>query len=178
VPNQFVELESIRYINLPATRFIGKGVMASGPDAGQKYGEMWGKSGEFMPALDGMTDCTTDIADPCALTHFSNRKHDEAGGDMHYIVGKFMKAGTPVPEGLDFWDMAPTTVGLAVVRGEFNDIIDNAMMMSHDKIVSDGYAITYPDNYFHAEVYTKENIPKEGIVSKLGYLHACKKMAT
>ena len=141
----------------------------------EKYGEMWGKSREWMPMLDGMTDHATEITDPCALMHFSNRKHDEPGGKMHYIVGKFMKADTPVPEGFDCWDMAPTTIGLVVVRGEFNDMIDKAMMIAHDKIVADGYAATYPDNYFHAEVYVKENIPKGGVVSKLGYMHACKK---
>jgi len=171
IENRTVVFESVRYIDLPATRFIGRDV-AGGPE---QYGEMWGRSGEFMPTLNAMTEYATEITDPCALMHFSNRKHDELGGEMHYIVGKFLKAGAPVPAGLDFWDMAPATVGLAVYRGEFTAMIDKCMMLSYDQFLADGYEITYPLNYFHAEVYVKENIPEDGVISKQGYLHAIRK---
>lgn len=173
IQNHIVELIGIEYIDIPAMRFIGKDVKDGG---GEAYGAMWGKSGEFMPTLDAMTEYATLLTDPCALMHFSNLKHDDPGGQMHYLVGKFMRADTPVPDGFDYWDIAETMIGLGIVYGEFNDAISKAMMIVHDKIVEDGYAITYPDNYFHAEVYVKENIPEGGVISKLGYLHACKRI--
>jgi len=175
-----VTMDSIRYIDLPATRFIGRNVMASGlepAEAGRKYGEMWGRKGEFMPMLDTMAGYhVVAIGEPCALMHFSNREHGTAGAEMHYIVGRFMKAGAPVPEGFDHWDMAATTVALSVVGGEFMEMVTNAAKMTYERLLADGYAVPYPENLFWAEVYVKENVPKSGVVSKLGYLYSCKKM--
>ena len=44
---------------------------------------------------------------------------------------------------------------------------------TRDRILSDGYGIPYPVGYFHAEVYLKENIPEDGVISPLAYLFAC-----
>ena len=165
-------LESIRYIDLPATRFIGKTVIGTP----KEYGEMWGRSGEFMPALDALipgyslAEFAVELAEPCGLMHFNNRKYDEPGNVMHYIVGKFFKAGTPVPDGLDYYDTPASKIALSIVRGEFMDMIGNAPGRSCDRIAADGYGVVYPDKFFQAEVYVKENIPKEGVVSKLGYV--------
>ncbi|MCL1887830.1 MAG: hypothetical protein FWF96_03035, partial [Kiritimatiellaeota bacterium] len=168
-------LESIRYIPLTASRFIGKTVIATGlppHEAGQKYGEMWGRSGAFMPALDALfvEHGLAEISDPCALMHFNNLHFDEPDGFMRYVVGKFFKADTPVPDGFDHWDMPATTVALAIVRGEFEDMIGNAHKRTMEKLHTDGYEVIYPQNFFQAEVYVKENVPKEGVVSKLGFL--------
>lgn len=43
--NHSVKLAKLEYLHLPALRFIGKDVIASGPDAGNQYGLMWAKSG-------------------------------------------------------------------------------------------------------------------------------------
>ena len=165
-----VVMENFEYVDLPAMRFIGKDVMASGPEAGQKYGEMWGQSAAFMPILDGMAAYATVITDPCALMHHDNKAHTEP---MHYIVGKFMKADTPVPEGLDYCDIPACSVAMSIVCGEFNDMIGKIYVMTRDKILADGKKVPYPSGYFHAEIYVKENIPQGGVVSKLGYLFVC-----
>ncbi|MDR0272492.1 MAG: AraC family transcriptional regulator [Clostridiales bacterium] len=162
----------IKYIDLPAIRFIGKNVMAEGKNKGEKYGEMWDKSHEFMPQLDAMTDYATVITDPCALMHNSNG--DTKKNPMHYIVGKFMKAGTPVPDGFDFYDMPEAKVAYALFNGEFQEMIEKALMMTYEKANADGWVVPYPEGWFHAEVYINENIPKEGVVSRLGYLIAIK----
>ena len=52
--NHSVKLAKLEYLHLPALRFIGKDVIASGPDAGNQYGLMWAKSGEIFSVLDQM----------------------------------------------------------------------------------------------------------------------------
>jgi len=161
----------IKYIDLSAVRFIGKDVLAKGKERGKKYGEMWDKSDEFMPVLDTMADYATIITEPCALMHHNNGAYNK--NPMHYIVGKFMKASTPVPEGFDYWDIPKTKMAYAIFNGEFDAMINNAYKMTRDKVLADGWKIPYPGGYFHAEVYVKENIPQKGVVSRLGYLFAC-----
>lgn len=50
--NHLIEAESIEYLDLPPLRFIGKDVIASGPDAGDAYGRMWGQE-RFIYAHPG-----------------------------------------------------------------------------------------------------------------------------
>ena len=102
--------------------------------------------------------------------HHDNRPADQP---MHYVVGRFMQAGTPVPEGFDFVDLAPSAAALAVIRGEFDEMIWPMYAATRDRILSDGRGIPYPEGYFHAEVYLKDNIPRSGAVSRLAYLFAC-----
>ena len=171
-----VEMEHFEYIDLPAMRFIGMDVMAQGPEAGQQYGAMWGRSGEFMPILNGMTEYATVIKDPCALMHHDDRKMSkkwQRAKPKHYMVGKFMQADAPVPEGFQYKDVPETRIAYAVFLGEFTDMFDKMPGMTYAKMQEDGYKIRYPKGYFHAEVYVPENIPKEGVVSKLGYIYAC-----
>lgn len=173
IKNHIVEMESIKYLKLPALRFIGKDVRARGPDAGMQYGNMWAKSSEFMPILDNMLEYASEITDPCALMHHDNMDADQ--DNMHYIVGRFMKADTPVPEGYDYKDLPESNVAFAIYYGEFSDMISKIYALTRDKILCDEKGIPYPVGYFHAEVYVKDNIPKDGVISKMGYIFSCNK---
>ena len=167
-----IKMESLTYLQLPNLRFIGKDVIAKGKNAGDKYGEMWAKSAEFMPVLADMNEYLFEgINDPCALMHHNNQT---ANKQMHYVVGRFMKSGTPVPEGFDYYDIPKSMAGFAVFSGEFTEMIDGIYVATRDKILSEGYGIPYPEGYYHAEVYLKENIPVAGVVSKMAYLFSCK----
>ena len=170
--NHSVKLAKLEYLHLPALRFIGKDVISSGPDAGNQYGLMWAKSGEIFSVLDQMENYASLLRDNCALMH-----HDNLDGNhpMHYIVGRFMKAESSVPEGFDYYDIPASCAALAIYYGEFNDMIDQAYTMTRDRILADGRGIPYPVGYYHAEVYVPANIPKDGVVSQLGYLFSCNK---
>lgn len=167
-----IEAESIEYLDLPPLRFIGKDVIASGPDAGDAYGRMWGQSASFMPILEGMQDYASSIADPCALMHHDNQEADK---QMHYLVGRFMKAGTPVPDGLDYYDLPASSVCRIFYRGEFDDAISQAYEKTRDTILLEKHTVPYPVGYFHAEIYPADNIPENGVVSRFGYLMSCKR---
>ncbi len=167
---QTVAVQSVEYLSLPAMRFIGKDVVASGPDAGNQYGEMWGKSGAFMPVLNAMTEFATTITDPCALMHHNNL---DASQQMHYLVGRFMKADTPVPEGFDFYDLPASTVCRIFVTGEFDEMIGQVYEKTREQILQEHHTVPYPVGYFHAEIYPADNIPQTGVVSRLGYLMSC-----
>lgn len=173
IKNHIVEMDNIRYMRLPALRFIGMDVMAKGENRGAQYGAMWEKSGEFIPVLDSLTEYASEIKEPCALMHHDDKEYNKS--DMHYIVGRFMKAETPVPEGFSFYDLPESCAALAIYTGEFGDMMNQMYAMTREKILSDNMGIPYPVGYYHAEVYVKENIPNNGVVSKMGYLFSCSK---
>ena len=177
-------LESIRYIDLPATRFIGKEVKVDHlppEERGDKYGEMNRRRGEFMPTLDALLpEHGVEVANACALMHFNNRACDEPGNTMHYIVGKFFKAGTPVPDGFDHWDMPETTIAFSVLHGEIKNIFApgnpaNALHLTIQKFMADGYEIMYPANYLEVEVHLGDTIPEDGVATNVGYILAVRK---
>ena len=165
-----VEVQSVEYLSLPALRFIGKDVVASGPEAGAQYGKMWGESGTFLPALDKLSAYASELTDPCALMHHNNQ---DATQQMHYLVGRFMKADTPVPDGFDFYDLPASRVCRVYVVGEFNAMISQAYALTRDRILADHHKVPYPLGYFHAELYPADNVPETGVASRLGYLMSC-----
>ena len=92
-------------------------LLPKGDNAGEEYGEMWGKSAEFMPILEDMNEyLIEEINVPCALMHHNNQPTENQ--QMHYIVGRFMKARTPVPEGFDYYDIPESMAWYAIFSGE------------------------------------------------------------
>ena len=172
--NRIVKLESLSYIDLPATRFIGMSEDENEwPEALIAREELWRRRGDFMPVLDAMTEYATEITDMCDLTHNNNLEHDENSREI-YLVGKFMQAGTPVPEGFDYYDIPATKVGLCVVRGGFDDMLDKGAGMIWDKIERGKYEVPYPDGWFFAQVYMEETVTDANVVSRMGFINPCR----
>ncbi len=174
IKNHVVEMLGIEYIHLPASRFIGKEIEGK-IKITEKADMLWGKANEIFAVLDAMEDCAFMITEPCGFMHQDDMESGKKGTKYHYIVGKFMKAATPVPDGFSYRDIPESDVALATFYGEFNDMIKKMYVATRDKILGDGKGIPYPVGYFHAEVYIKECNPNPGAVSNLSYLFSCKK---
>ena len=162
-------LEKIEFAKLGPCRFIGKSVYAP-PGSGELYGALWANSETVFESIDKLNEYATDEVHNVALLSWD--KYTEQDKLMGYTVGRFMKADTPVPEGMDFIDLPETVIAKGWVKGEFEDMINSAEPLTSKAVEQqDKYELTWK---FMAEVYTKETIPEEGVSSVLGYYIACK----
>ncbi|MCL2508072.1 MAG: GyrI-like domain-containing protein [Oscillospiraceae bacterium] len=172
--NRIVKLEKITYIDLPATRFIGMEVTGEWPAVMKEQQEMWDRKDDFLPVLDAMTEYAVEITDICALMHNNNLDHGDPESRERYLIGKFMRAGAPVPEGFSYYDIPATKAALGIFRGEWGDMMDKAPGKLWVRISKGRYDVPYPDGWFFAEVYIGECVPEEGVVSKMGFLNPCR----
>ena len=163
-------LEKIEFAKLDSCRFIGKSVYAP-PFSGEVFGGLWAKSEDVFHAIDKLKEYATGEVHNVALLTWD--KYTEQDKLMGYTIGRFMRADTPVPEGLDFIDLPETFIAKGWVKGEFEDMIQTAESLTSGAVEKqDKYELTWN---FMAEVYTEETIPKDGASSVLGYYIACKK---
>ena len=155
-------------------RFIGKSVYAraGSGNSGMIFGGLWGNSKGIMDALDAMGEYATGEVHDVALLTWN--KYDDKTQLLGYTVGRFMKEGAPVPDGLDYFDIPATFVAKGWVRGEFNDMIDNQERLTSEAIGRQAKYIPNQDSTsFMAEVYTKDTVPEDGVTSTMGYYIAC-----
>ena len=110
-------------------RFIGKSVYTrSGPEnSGYIFGGLWGNYRLIFEEIDKLDGYSTEETDSVALLTWD--KYDEEKQLLGYTIGKFMKADTPVPKGLDYFDIPEMVVAKSLVEEEFNDMIANACKM-------------------------------------------------
>ncbi len=167
-------LEKLDFTPFGPYRFIGKSVYARAGAAysGEIFGGVWAQYGrtvfEALDRLDGYATAETGSA---AL--LTGDKYDEEKKLLGYTIGRFMKADTPVPEGLDFFDIPELYVAKGLVSGEFDDMIASAEKLTMDAIAQQtAYTATWA---VAAEIYTKDTIPEPGVCSVLGYYIGCKK---
>lgn len=106
------------------------------------------------------------------------RNFDDAGVAFDYTIGKYFEADTSVPEGLSAVDIPEGTIARAKIKGELNEILNNAYFLITEAIKKNGYVVDY-DNFYWCDVYTYDGYCKpadngEKIVV-LDYFMPCKK---
>jgi len=161
-------LEKIEFGKLGPCRFIGKSVYCS-PGPNELLGALWANSEAVFEAIDKLKEYASNEVHNAALLTWDRYEKEKL---MRYTVGRFMKADTPVPEGLDFIDLSDGFVAKGWIKGEFNDMIENANSLTEEAAKSHGkYALTWT---FMAEIYTNNTIPEDGVNSTMGYYISCK----
>ena len=166
-------LEKIEFEEFGPYRFIGRSVYAR-PWSGDIFGGMWCNSGHIFEALDKLSDYETTENDKVALLTWD--KYSEEKPMMGYTVGRFMKAETPVPQGLDYFDIPLVIVAKGSMKGIFCEMIQNQCTLTHNAIKEQTkYSLAECKDYFEAEVYTKDTIPEDGVESTMKYYISCKK---
>jgi len=156
-------------------RFIGKSVYARcGPhNSGCIFGSLWGNFGHIFETLDKMPDYVTDEKDNIALITMD--KYDEPKQLMGYTIGKFMKPDTPVPDGLDFFDIPEMFVIKSLIKGEFFDMICSNSPLTNEAIKQQSKYVTNCSGFFfEAEVYTSDTKCEDGKTSTMKYYISCK----
>ena len=167
-------LEKLEFVPFGPYRFIGKSVYAriGGQYSGVLFGALWEYySKSVFQTLDQMQECATQETENVAL--ISGDLYEEKKKLLGYTIGRFMRADTPVPDGLDSFDVPAIYVAKGIVRGEFDDMIENAEKLMMDAISRQAeYTATWA---VAAEVYTAQTVTQTGAHSVLGYYIGCKK---
>ena len=154
--------ERFEYIEIGKVRFIGK-EFATNPDIHLS------RPDESLPELVPLLpEYGTEITALCHIVHHYGGAWNQRVCTM---MGYFFKAGTPVPEGYDYYDVPTIHAAYAVYHSpDFDgDYFDKAYTFTRDQILGDGVNIPYPQAYWTAEVYTEGFFTGSG-EHRFGYL--------
>jgi len=159
-------LDSFEYKKLPKMRFIGLEAF-EGDEPNNREAVT-----SLFSCLDGLSTYQSEIAFDIFLVHHFGLGVDVGQG--HGFWGRFMKADTPVPEGLVFFDFVPehtaeaaeagppflSQFAYAVFNGDAKAMHStegydaNAMYdITRNTMLGQGVVIPYPDKYWTAEVF-------------------------
>ena len=99
-----VTLGKFEVVKCGPFRFIGKTMYARAGKSGDLCGALFHGYGDWVfKTLDGMKEYATEDIHNAALVAWD--KYDEKNKLMSYTIGRFMKADTPVPEDMDYFDL-------------------------------------------------------------------------
>jgi AraC-like DNA-binding protein len=154
------KVDSFEYKKLPAMRFIGR--------EDDSFNNMEIRRGLFR-TLDTMDEYKSDFGYDVLFMHHYGLGVDV--GPWHGFWGRFMKAGTSVPEGFDYFDFVPqndnkagppyySQFALATFSGD-NEALhkhegydsDAMYDVTRNIILGQGVIIPYPEKYWTAEVF-------------------------
>jgi len=146
-------------------RFVGKSVYArafGNRGSGDIFGGLWGKSGWIFEELNKLNDYASDIPHNAALMTWD--AYNDHGTSLFnifvgktellgYCVGRFMKAGTPVPKGMDYIDIPEGYIAMGWIKGKgYDDDLDG---MVRKELERQGYI--QASWRFMAEIYPKKD---------------------
>lgn len=173
--NTALTIESFAYRTMPPMRFIGREIPCE-------------QRAEMMRILDAMPEYASGFDYDILLIHHNGRQHYE---EAHGVVGRFMKADAPVPDGCVYIDFispdAPawtheagspylSQFAFAVFTGSDDALhteagFDSSAMydITRNIILGEGVCIPYPEKYWTAEVFFAHGDIKPGEV-RGGYL--------
>jgi len=176
----------VEIVHHEAYRFIGKSVYVNvffSDDNTLKgiRGLLWKQYDWVFAELDKLSEYASDEPHNAALCTWEIYSDDEkqihgvnvgATQLMGYTVGRFMKAGTPVPDNMNFIDIPEGHMAKGWLIGfkKYNDISGPAQLdlIVRDAACSHGYAEA--SYRFAAEIYTK---PDDHGVLSYGYYCSC-----
>jgi effector-binding domain-containing protein len=174
--NTMATINKIEFEQFGPYRFMGKSVyaraggMLASFDKNSIFGDLLKNSNWIFDELEKLNEYATDENHRVALLTWE--KYDEKNKLLGYTVGKFMKAGTPVPDGMDYIDIPAAYVAKGWFSGESDDVNNNC-----DRLI--GEAIAQQDEYigeswrWSAEVYINDTVTGTYKYSDYVYYIAC-----
>lgn len=145
------ELVKIEYENTEDKLLIGVSSKEYGVTGRKLWDVYFGQ--HFDDKLTELEGYQIDMEDCIGLGYAADFPSDQELGET-YIVGKFFKPGTPVPEGMIGRLIKGGTVVKAQIGGEnFDDILNNAYLLISDMVPRNGYSLDYNEFYW-IEFYT------------------------
>ncbi|MCL2696396.1 MAG: hypothetical protein FWE69_08755 [Clostridiales bacterium] len=160
-------------------RFIGKSVYArafNSKGSREIFGGFWEKSDWIFAELDNLSEYASDEIYDSALMHW-DWFNNEDGREicmlrfgktelLGYTAGRFMKADTPVPEGMDYIDIPELHIAKGWHRNANAE--DAEIMMMEEIERQDAY--DRASWIFMAEIYPKPNPNGDSVY---GFYIAC-----
>ena len=104
------KLERFEIVKCGPYRLVGKAIYVrndwGNPNAhtGEMISSVWKAKDWIFQTLDKMTEYQTDM--PYGGGLYIWDKYEEKNKLIGYIIGKFMKPETPVPDGMDYFDIS------------------------------------------------------------------------
>lgn len=109
-------MQKFEIVKFGPYRFIGKVAYARTGKSDAVYKALATHYGDWIfKTLDGMEEYATDEIHNAAL--YSWNRYDEKEQLLGLCVGRFMKAATPVPDDMDYYDIPEILVGKGFVEG-------------------------------------------------------------
>ena len=153
-------LEKFEVVKCGPFRFIGKTMYARAGKSGDLCGALFHGYGDWVfKTLDGMKEYATEDIHNAALVAWD--KYDEKNKLMSYTIGRFMKADTPVPEDMDYFDLPEGFVVKGFISEEDHD---KAYALVREEVKRQGKYVA-ASWIWSAEIYPK---PDEGGKKKMG----------
>ena len=127
----------------------------SSKDYGVTTSELWKVFWEkgFDKELYGLKEHQVGMEDCIGLGYMTDFTTETGLGDT-YIVGKYFKLGTPIPEGMTGRLIRGGTIAKAQIGAKtLDDIISNAYILISNMTQKNGYKLDY-ENFYWLEFYT------------------------
>lgn len=149
------DIVKIEYLEMDERMLIG----ISKSETGMGGHELWGVyfEGGFSEKLGKLEEyqCCDMTEDYIGLGYATDFKDDKSLGN-EYIVGRYFKLGTPVPENMISRIIPKGVIVKAQIRGRnLDEIINNSYILINDMVQKNGYKLDY-NNFYWSEVYTYE----------------------
>jgi AraC family transcriptional regulator len=149
------DIVKIEYAKVDARLLIG----ISKSRAGLGGHELWKEyfEGGYSELLGELEDnqCVDMTEDYIGLGYATDFQDDKSLGN-EYIVGRYFRLGTKVPENMISRIIPEGTIVKAQIRGKnLDDIINNSYILINDMVQKNGYRMDY-HNFYWSEVYTVE----------------------
>ncbi len=145
------ELVKLEYENTEDMLLIG----ISSKDYGVTTHELWKVFWEkgFDKKLYEMKENQLGMDDCIGIGYMTDFAADNGLGDT-YIVGKYFKVGTPIPDGMTGRIIKGGTAAKAQIAAKnLDDIIGSAYILISDMVQKNGYMLDY-DAFYWVEFYT------------------------
>lgn len=161
-------LGNIEFIELPAVRMIGIHVLHGGGD--NPVHALWDRC-----FSEGVFNVLERLSPVIAYWVGWMGDYNPETGRFSYIAGLLMPAGTAVPDGFDYRDLAPCIVGNGFINGDFS--APDAFSHSHDLTVSGIVKNGYEPDYSYgwsAEAYARD-LAFDAEAGTINYFCPCRK---
>lgn len=154
------QLVNFAYIRQPALRFIGKETGKGGSEDVRR---------EVFDALEALNEYRTEYSQDLLFMHHYGLTVDM--GPSYGFWGRFFQAGTPVPEGMEHFDLLPEHNGkagppflsqfaFATFAGDCTAMhthegydVNGLYDVTRNIMLGQGVNIPYPDKYWTAELF-------------------------
>lgn len=147
------DLVKIEYVEMEERKLIGISKSVTGLGGPELWDMYFG--GGFSEKLGLLEDCQCEdmTEDYIGLGYATDFRDDKSLGN-EYIVGRYFKPETSVPENMISIMIPKGIVANAQIRGKnLDDIINNSYILINDMVQKNGYRIDY-NNFYWSEVYT------------------------
>jgi len=120
-----VEVENFEIVKFGPYRFIGKSVYAGNKGwwPVEILDARWTKKDQIFKIIDDIKEYASDDVTNAALATWD--KYDDKDQLVRYTVGRFMKAGAPVPDEMDYYDIPE----LHIAKGWVKELPDGKVHM-------------------------------------------------